>query len=82
MGKALDALLGVLELERIDADIFRGRNEGTDWRRCGSLARSGRPDWVREAATAQLLLPRTSWFGSHSERGAVRENTTPEVPSR
>jgi len=31
MGKALDALLGVLELERIDADIFRGQNEGSEW---------------------------------------------------
>jgi acyl-CoA thioesterase-2 len=31
MGKALDELLDVLDLERIDADIFRGRNETTDW---------------------------------------------------
>lgn len=31
MGKALDQLLGILDLERIDADIFRGQNEPSDW---------------------------------------------------
>lgn len=31
MGKALESLLDVLDLERIDADIFRGRNEESDW---------------------------------------------------
>jgi len=31
MGKALDQLLDVLDLERIDADIFRGQNEASDW---------------------------------------------------
>ncbi|MEM7141860.1 MAG: acyl-CoA thioesterase II [Actinomycetota bacterium] len=31
MGTALDHLLDVLDLERIDRDIFRGRNETSDW---------------------------------------------------
>jgi acyl-CoA thioesterase II len=31
MGTALDGLLDVLDLERIDADIFRGKNEASDW---------------------------------------------------
>lgn len=33
MGRALDQLLDVLDLERIDADIFRGRNEPSEWPR-------------------------------------------------
>lgn len=31
MGKALERLLDILDLERIDADIFRGQNEPSDW---------------------------------------------------
>jgi acyl-CoA thioesterase-2 len=31
MGRALDHLLDILDLERIDADIFRGQNETSDW---------------------------------------------------
>jgi len=33
MGKALDRLLEILDLERIDQDIFRGQNETTRWGR-------------------------------------------------
>jgi acyl-CoA thioesterase-2 len=31
MGNALDQLIDVLDLEQIDADIFRGQNEASDW---------------------------------------------------
>ena len=31
MGTALDHLLDILDLEQIDADIFRGQNETTEW---------------------------------------------------
>lgn len=72
MGKALDHLLDVLDLERIDADIFRGRNETTDWFRLfgGQVA-------AQALAAAQRTVEE---HRVHSLHGYFLRGGDPKVP--
>jgi acyl-CoA thioesterase II len=72
MGHALDRLLDVLDLERIDADIFRGRNEETDWFRLfgGQVA-------AQALAAAQRTV---ADHRAHSLHGYFLRGGDPKVP--
>jgi acyl-CoA thioesterase II len=72
MGTALDDLLGVLDLERIDADIFRGKNETADW---------GRLFGGQVAAQALAAAQRTvDGHHVHSLHGYFLRGGDPAVP--
>lgn len=72
MGKALDALLDRLDLERIDEDIFRGQNEPTRW---------GRLFGGQVAAQALAAAQRTvEGRDVHSLHGYFLRGGNPRVP--
>jgi acyl-CoA thioesterase-2 len=72
MSAALDQLLEVLDLERIDADIFRGKNEENDWGRLfgGQVA-------AQALAAAQRTVDEHS---AHSLHGYFLRGGNPKVP--
>lgn len=72
MGTALDRLLDVLDLERIDADIFRGTNEASDWARLfgGQVA-------AQALAAAQRTV---DGYPVHSLHGYFLRGGNPSVP--
>lgn len=73
MGRALDRLIDVLTLERIDADIFRGRNEASDWGRLfgGQVA-------AQALAAAQQTVDHDR--PAHSLHGYFLRGGDPKVP--
>lgn len=72
MGRALDHLLDILDLERIDRDIFRGRNETSEWFRLfgGQVA-------AQALAAAQRTVDE---HRAHSLHGYFLRGGDPETP--
>ena len=71
MTKPLDGLLDILELERIEEDIFRGANEPTRW---------GRLFGGQVAAQALVAAQRTVDQRVHSLHGYFLRGGDPDVP--
>ncbi len=72
MSQALDRLLEILDLERIDSDIYRGENESSDWHRLfgGQVAAQALSAAQRTVQDRQV----------HSLHGFFLRGGDPDVP--